>query len=67
MTYEEAIKELEEIVETLEKENLPLKQCQDLFSRAGVLAKFAQEELAKTNGKLFEIKKQLDEIVEEQQ
>ena len=67
MTYEQAIKELEEIISKLENENLPLKEAQELFSRASVLAKFAQDELAKTNGKLFEIKKQMDEIVEEQQ
>ena len=66
MNYEDAIKELEEIVEKLEKENLPLKKAQELFERANLLAKFSQEELAKTTGKLFEIKKDLDEITEEE-
>ena len=66
MNYEEAIKELEEIIEKLEKENLPLKEAQELFSRASVLAKACQEELSKTTGKLFEIKKEFDEISEEE-
>ncbi len=66
MTYEEAIKEMEEIIDKLEKENLPLKTAQELFERASELAKFSQEELSKTNGKLFEIKKELDKITEEE-
>ena len=65
MTFEDAIKEMEEIIQKLESENLPLKQAQELFERASVLAKFSQEELAKTSGKLFEIKKTLDGVSEE--
>ena len=45
MTYEEAIKELENIIEKLEDSTLPLKEAQELFERANTLAKFAQEEL----------------------
>ena len=66
MSYEEAIKELEEIIEKLEKEKLPLKTAQELFERASVLAKFSQEELAKTTGKLYQIKQDLDSITEEE-
>lgn len=66
MNYEDAIKELEEITEKLETQKLPLKQAQELFERASVLSKFAQEELSKTNGKLYQIKKELDEISEEE-
>lgn len=66
MTFEDAIKEMEEIIQKLESENLPLKQAQELFERASVLAKFSQEELAKTSGKLFEIKKTLDTVSEEE-
>lgn len=66
MTYEEAIKEMEEIIQKLESENLPLKTAQELFERANFLAKFAQEELSKTTGKLYQIKKELDEITEEE-
>ncbi|MBP3431748.1 MAG: exodeoxyribonuclease VII small subunit [Clostridia bacterium] len=66
MNYEDAIKEMEEIVEKLESENLPLKKAQELFERASVLAKFCQEELSKTTGKLYQIKKEFDQIVEEE-
>lgn len=66
MNYEDAIKEMEEIIEKLEKDNLPLKQAQELFERASVLSKFAQEELSKTTGKLYIIKKELDELQEEE-
>ncbi len=66
MSYEEAIKELESIITKLEGENLPLKTTQELFERANELAKLAQEELSKTTGKLFKIKKELDTITEEE-
>ncbi len=66
LTYEDAIKEMEEIIQKLESENLPLRHAQELFERAAVLAKFSQEELAKTSGKLFEIKKTLDGVSEEE-
>ena len=66
MTFEDAIKEMEEIIQKLENENLPLKEAQELFERASTLAKFSQEELSKTSGKLFEIKKTLDGVSEEE-
>ncbi len=66
MNYEEAIKEMEEIIDKLEKEQLPLKKAQELFERANVLAKFCQEELSKTSGKLYQIKKELEDIQEEE-
>lgn len=66
MNYEDAIKEMEEIISKLENDNLPLKEAQTLFERASVLAKFCQEELSKTTGKLYQIKKELDDIQEEE-
>ena len=66
MNYEDSIKEMEEIIAKLENDKLSLKEAQSLFERAGVLAKFCQEELSKTTGKLYEIKRQLDEIGEEE-
>ena len=67
MNYEEAIKELEQIIERLENEQLPLKTALELFERANVLSKFAQDELTKTSGKLYKIKQELDQITEEEQ
>jgi len=37
-----------------------------MFEKASVLAKYAQAELTKTTGKLYQIKKELDEIKEEE-
>ncbi len=65
LVYEDAIKELEEITNKLESESLPLGKSEELFSRALTLAKFCQKELSKTSKKLFEIKKELDNIEEE--
>jgi len=66
MQYEEAIKEIEEIIQKLEVGNLPLKTSTEMFEKASVLAKYAQAELTKTTGKLYQIKKELDEIKEEE-
>ena len=66
ITPEDFGKELEEIISKLENENLPLKTAQELFERASELSKFAQEELSKTTGKLYLIKKELDSITEEE-
>ncbi len=66
MTYEEAMKQLEEIVARLEQENLPLKTALELFEKANELAKYAQKELTETSGKLYQIKKEFDKIVEEE-
>ncbi len=67
MSYEEAVKELESIIERLEKDDIPLKEAQTLFERANELSKFAQDELSKTTGKLYQIKVELDKITEEEQ
>lgn len=67
MTYEEAMKSLEEIVSKLESENLPLEEAVALFEKASAMAKFAQDELSKATGKLYVIKKELDDAVEEEE
>ncbi len=66
MSYEETIKELEEIINRLENEKLPLSSAQKLFERASELSKLAQGELSKATGKLYQIKKELDNITEEE-
>lgn len=65
MNYEEAINELKEITLLLEGD-LPLSKSTAYFERASELARFCQEELSKNTGKLFEIKKDLDKISEEE-
>ena len=66
LIYEDAIKELEEITNKLDSESLPLSKSEELFSRALELAKFCQKELSKSTKKLFEIKKEFDNIQEEE-
>ena len=66
LNYEDAIKELNEITNKLENEQLSLNESEKLFDSAVELAKFCQEELSKTSKKLFIIKKEFDRIVEEE-
>ena len=49
LNYEDAIKELNEITNKLENEQLSLSESEKLFDRAVELAKFCQEELSKTS------------------
>lgn len=60
MTYEEAIKRLNQITEALSGEAVPLSQATALFEEGTTLVKFCYEQLKTTKGKLFEIKKELD-------
>ncbi|MBQ8845370.1 MAG: exodeoxyribonuclease VII small subunit [Clostridia bacterium] len=66
MKYEEAIKELEEIVEKLENGNLPLSQSKEIFERGLELCKFCHKELNGISGKIYEIKEELDKLTEEE-
>lgn len=66
MSYEEAVKKLEAIIEKLENSTLPLGEALSLFEEANKLAKSAQEELSNATGKLLIIKKELDKVTEEE-
>jgi exodeoxyribonuclease VII small subunit len=55
--YEQAVKELEEIVSTLEKGDIPLEKSLELFQRGVALIKYC-------TGKLDETEKQILQIVE---
>jgi len=56
--YEQAVKELEEIVSSLEKGDIPLEKSLELFQRGVALSKYC-------TGKLDETEKQILKIVEE--
>jgi exodeoxyribonuclease VII small subunit len=56
--YEQALKELEEIVGALEKGDIPLEKSLELFQRGVELTKYC-------TGKLDETEKQILKIVEE--
>jgi exodeoxyribonuclease VII small subunit len=56
--YEQAVKELEEIVSSLEKGDIPLEKSLELFQRGVILTKYCTE-------KLDETEKQILKMVEE--
>lgn len=51
-TFEEAMKELEEIVKTIEDETTPLEMVIKLYERGNELSRYCQEILDKTREKL---------------
>ncbi len=58
MKYEEAVAQLEEIVEKMENDELDIDQLTDQLKRAKELVKVCKDKLTKTDG---EIKKLLRE------
>ena len=56
--YEEAVSQLEEIVEKMENDELDIDQLSDQLKRAKALVKLCKDKLTKTDD---EIKKLLDE------
>ncbi len=63
MTFEQAAKRLEEIVNELEKGNLPLEEGTKLFEEGVVLVKQCYDAVDKTKGKITTAKEQLDKII----
>jgi len=51
-SFEDALKELEDLVENLDSGDVPLEESVELFMRAQFLAKWCQEKLDKIEGKL---------------
>lgn len=65
-TFEEAISELEKIVEKLEKGELPLDESIDVFQKGMELSKFCSKRLDEIEKKIsILIEKENGEIVEE--
>ena len=62
MNYEEAIKELEKILEQLEKGDLNLDESIKLFEKSVELSKVCFDKIKTTEGKVEIIKKELDQI-----
>ncbi len=62
MNYEEAVKELENILSALEGGDISLDEALKLFEKSVELSKVCFEKLKQTEGKVEIIKKQLDEI-----
>lgn len=57
MTYEQAIKKLEEIVACLEKKDTPLEESMKLFEEGTKLAAFCGEKLTSAKQKITELTK----------
>ncbi len=64
MTYEQAIKELEEISIKLEDENIDIDQAVKLFEKSIELTKICFSKLKETDGKINILKKELDKLIE---
>ncbi len=62
MTYEQAVKELEEILQSLENQDTSLDDALKLFEKSVELSKICFEKIKQTQGKVEIIKKELDEI-----
>ncbi len=57
MTYEQAIRRLEEIVDLLEKKDTPLEESIKLFEEGTDLAAFCGEKLSSAKQKITELTK----------
>ena len=64
MTYEEASKELNKIVEQLESGELSMTKAMELFEKGQELIKICYLNLDKAKGKLTEIKENLGKLEE---
>ncbi len=64
LTYEDATKELNEIIEKIESGTLAIDKTIKLIERARELMLFCYKELDRAKGKLTEIKETLDTLDE---
>ncbi len=64
ISYEEATKELNSIINKIEKENIPMSEALKLFERGQELIKICYTELDRAKGKLTEIKENLGKLEE---
>lgn len=62
MNYEQAVEELQNILQELESQNVGLDQAMKLFEKSVELSKVCFEKIKQTKGKVEIIKKELDEI-----
>lgn len=65
LSYEDAVKKLEDIVSKLESGTLPMQDAVKLFDEGQVLIKQCFTELDTAKGKLTIIKEELGKLVEE--
>lgn len=61
MTYNEAIAEIEEILEKIENEVLDVDELAEQVKRVAILLKICKEKLFKTNEQVEQILKEMEE------
>ena len=61
LTYNEAIAEIEAILEKIENEELDVDELAEKVKRVSVLLKICKEKLTKTNQQVEEILKEMEE------
>ncbi|WP_027340052.1 exodeoxyribonuclease VII small subunit [Halonatronum saccharophilum] len=66
LSFEEALKGLEEVVESLERGDLTLDQSLDFFEKGVGLTKFCSDSLEKAEGKIEIIKEEAGKSVIEE-
>ena len=64
ISYEEALKQLNEIVDCIDNGDLPLSKAVELFEKGQELIKVCYSSLDKAKGKLSEIKENLGKLEE---
>lgn len=64
ISYEEASKELNQIIEKLEEDKVPLSSAVELFERGEELVKICYKNLDNAKGKLTQIKETIDKLEE---
>lgn len=64
-TFEQAVSRLEEIIENLERENLPFSQAQKLYEEGSGLVKSSLGMLEQAKEAFTVIKFELDKVIEE--
>lgn len=62
MNYEQAVEELEKVLESLESQNTSLDDALKLFEKSVELSKICFDKIKETQGKVEIIKKELDGI-----
>lgn len=62
MTYEQANKQLEEIVAKMEKGDVPLEQCMLLYEQAYTLLDFCTKKLEECKGQITDINERIEKM-----
>jgi len=65
MKYEEALKELEEIISKLNDNKIPMSEASKAFEKGVELSKFCFNELNNIKGKVTIVREELGKLLEE--